>query len=207
MITLDIAGFYYRGSVPPSGIVTVLELMKALRGVRTPNGGVLDFRLDRDDRFIETISVDYDRTSNPESRQQNLTPSLPKRRPTGLYSFTDDVMDPANRISSPGRVPGLHAWQYYVSDIDGKMKSQFNPTTGLRGIAPVAESDQDPFGAPLADGDTVVWRLIGIFGLNHFFDSQRTMLLAKSGGRPLGLKAAIEVMKQAKINLAEFSQE
>lgn len=206
MINLDIAGFYYRISVPADGIVTVLDLMNAAKGIRSDNGGVLDFRLDFYDRFIETISVNYDRASNPESRQENLTPSLPKRRPTGLYSFTDDVTDPANRISSPGRVPGLHAWQYYISDSTGVMKSQIGPT-GLRGIAPVAESDQLPFGAPLADGDTVVWRLIGIFGLNHFFDSQRTMLLAKSGGRPLGIKAAVEAMKDAKISLAEFANE
>ena len=204
MINLDIAGFYYRLSVPAGGIVTVLDLMNAARGVRASNGGVLDFRLDFADKFVETISVDYDRTSNPESRQQNLTPTLPKRRPTGLYSFTDDVTDPANRISSPGRVPGLHAWQYYISDSAGLMKSQIGPT-GVRGIAPAAESDQPPFGAPLADGDTVVWRLLGIFGLNHFFDSQRTKLLAKSGGRPLGLKAAIEMMKEADIDLKEFA--
>ena len=203
MITLDIAGFYYGHSVPADGITTVVNLMEKARGVRTSNGGVLDFRLDQNNLFIETISVEYDRVSNPESRQKGLPAAIPGRRPTGLYSFTDDVLDPANRISSPGRIPGLHAWQYYITSADGVLKSRGDSDL-MRGIAPAAKSDQPPYGVTLIDGDTVVWRLIAIFGLNHFFDSQRVMLLSNSGGRPLGLKAAIEVMRAGNANFDNF---
>jgi hypothetical protein len=204
MINLEITGFYFRLSVPADGIVTVLDLMNAASGVESANGGVMDFALDFDQRFIETISVNYGRTSTSERHRENLT-VLPKRRPTGgLYSFTEDVTEPENRISRPGQVPGLHAWQYYVYDINGRMKSRVG-TTELLGVKPAAESDQLSLGEPLEDGDTVAWRIVAIFGLNHYFDSKRNMLLAKSGGRTLGLKAAIEVLREAKVNLAEFT--
>lgn len=204
MINLEVTGFYYQLSVPADGIVTVIDLMNAARGVKSPNGGVMDFALDVDGRFIETIAVKYDRTSTFGSSQRNLT-VLPKRRPTGgLYSFTDDAIAPANRISRPGQVPGLLAWQYYVSDINGRMKSRIGTTEPL-GIGTAAESDQLALGEPLEDGDTVAWRIVAIFGLNHYFDSKRDMLLAKGGERPIGLKAAIEVLREAKVNLADFT--
>lgn len=203
MINLDITGFYYQISVPAQGIVTVLDLMNAAKGVKSPNGGVLDFALDFDGRFVQTISVNYDRNCELKNRQQNLT-VLPKRRPTGgLYSFTDDVLEPANRLNVAGQVPGLHAWQYRVSDINGRMKSRIGNTEFL-GIGPSNEPHQLSLGEPLEDGDTVTWRIVAIFGLNHYLDSKRNMLLNKSGGRPLGLKTAIEVLRKAKVNLAEF---
>ncbi|MEO1528291.1 MAG: hypothetical protein AAFX06_22950 [Planctomycetota bacterium] len=206
MINLDITGFYYRIPVEPSGITTVLDLLNAARGSRAPNGGVLDFRLDFSGEFIETIAVEYDDRSNPESRQENLSSAFPKRRPQGLYSFTDDVTDPANRIVNPGRVPGLHAWQYYIFDAGNQLRSRFGPS-GERGIAPVVNSDQPPFGVALNDGDTVVWRLVGIFGLNHFFDFHRNHLISSSRGRPVGFKSAIKTLTESGIDLTGLAAE
>ncbi len=206
MINLEITGFYFRLSVPADGIVTVLDLMNSARGVESANGGVLDFALDFGQRFVERISVNHGRTSTSEEGRQKFT-VLPKRRPTGgLYSFTEDVTEPENRISRPGQVSGTHAWQYYVSDIEGRMKTWIGTTETLGiGATAEAESDQLAIGEPLKDGDTVAWRIVAIFGLNHYFDSKRNLLLAKSGGRPVGLKAAIEVLREAKVNLTEFT--
>lgn len=206
MINLEITGFYFRLSVPADGIVTVLDLMNSARGVESANGGVMDFALDFGQRFVERISVNHGRTIASEEDRQKFT-VLPKRRPTGgLYSFTEDVTEPENRISRPGQVSGTHAWQYYVSDIEGRMKSWIGTTEPLGiGATAEAESDQLAIGEPLKDGDTVAWRIVAIFGLNHYFDSKRNLLLAKSGGRHVGLKAAIEVLREAKVNLTEFT--
>lgn len=203
MITLDIAGFYYGCSVPADGIVTVLGLMNKAKNVRTSNDGVLNFDLENN-QYINRLSVTYDGVRNPESRQKGGL-GLPKARPKGTYEFTDDVFSPSNRIIVPGKVSGLHAWQYYITDVDGRLKSRGKEEL-TRGIVSAAESDQEPFGKPLVDGDTVVWRLIAIFGLNDILDSQRSMLLAKSGGRSLGLKAAMEIMSAENVDFSNLIQ-
>lgn len=204
MIILDIPCFYYHMPVPPDGIATVLDLMNAAKGAESPTGGVLDFELDRNRRFVQTISVHHRRKSDPECRYQNLS-VLPTRRPTGgNYSFTDDVTDPKNWINGPGRVPGLHTWQHYVFDSQGRTKSHLCPT-GLRDIAPLAETQPLATGEPLEDGDRAVWRLVALFGLNHFFEAHRDTLRVKTDGKPIGLKSAIAILREDNLDLLDFT--
>jgi hypothetical protein len=205
MITLDITGFYYSFQVPyRNDLKTVFDLMKAAMGEKSNNGGIMTFSLEEPpkDDFLSSITVKYGPTGKPTSRQTNLDPTIPPLRPTGTYSFTDDVTKPANRISSgePGGVPGLLTWQYYIIDKNGVLQSGAG-SDRKRTIVPMKLSDKNGQRA-LQDGDTVVWRLVGIFGLNQFFDRNMKLLVEKSNGKPLGVKAAFEIFKAEKVDLS-----
>lgn len=188
MIYLDITGFYYRYAVDPTGITTVFDLMNSAAGKTSGNGGVLTFEPQGNSSFCQTITVDYGPASKPESRQSG------DARPKGRYSYTDDVTDKKNWIIVPGCVPGFHVWQYYITDADGKVTSGLN-TNGERRILGFKESDKPPYGASLKDGFTVTWRLVAIFGLAEIIDNNREILLARSGGKPMGLKAVMAALR------------
>ncbi|MDP4021039.1 hypothetical protein Q8W71_00245 [Methylobacterium sp. NEAU 140] len=180
-IKLDITGFYYSIDVDSSGVTTVLDVLNRANGIRSPNGGVLSFRLDKG--FVSSLTVEYDGQSSPKSRQNN-SPFGPNR-PVGIYSYTDDVFSQSNRISNSGNIPGLLAWQYYIFDSAGKQKS------GDRTIVPVSKASTT---FQIQDGDRIVWRLIGIFGLNQFIDAAQQNLVAEAKGQPLSLKAAGDIL-------------
>lgn len=192
-ITLDITGFYYSIEVNSEGVNNVLEVLEKANGVRSDNGGVLTFEvapsaLDPEKFFVTKLTVNYDADSNPTSRQNNS--SIPGRREIGTYSYTDDVTSTANRIGEPGNVGGVLVWQYYVFDQAGKSKNESGINPPARKITPVNEN----FG--LTDGDRIVWRLVGIFGLNEAIDNAPAGMLDGSDGQPLSLKAAAELYKQ-----------
>lgn len=189
MIHLDITGFYYRFSCELDGIRTVFDLMSKARGVPTANGGKLFFDADpARPNFCQTITVEYPAGSRPKSRQSG------DPRPLGLYTYTDDVLDPNNRIVVPNGQTGLHIWQYYITNRDRQIKTGPNEA-GNRAIVGFKVSDQEPYGAALEDEDTVTWRLVAIFGIADSIDKNRTMLTEKANGKPLGLKAAISMLK------------
>lgn len=183
-ITLDITGFYYSIDVDTNGVSTVLDVMNKAKNQRAPNGGVLDF--DADNRgFVSRLSVFYDKASQPVSRQDD--PNYPSPfglpRPDGRYEYSDDVLSPTNRIGGSGSIGGLLAWQYYVLDSGQRQKNSD------RKIIPAVSFD-------IVDGDRIVWRLVGIFGLNQFLDGAREKLVAESKGQPLSLKAAGRVLQE-----------
>lgn len=186
-ITLDITGFYYSIEVDSSGANSVLDVLNRANGVRADNGGVLSFDLDSAG-FVKKLTVAYDGGSDPKSRQNNSAFGL--ERPVGIYSYSDDVLNSANRIGNSGNVPGLLVWQYYVFDQNGRAKNESVITPPER----VITSASEPFG--LADGDRIVWRLVGIFGLNQFIDAAREEITTESKGQSLSLKAAAELFRK-----------
>jgi hypothetical protein len=190
MITLDITGFYYRHETSPGGISSVLDLMNRAQGVRTKNGGVLSFVSDVDG-FVETITVDYDDDSKPTSRQTH------DRRLTGRYTYTDSPSNKGNIILvPPGANAGIHVWQYYITDKNGCLKSGAD-VEGIRTIIPFTISDKPP-GGPLKDGDTVTWRLVGIFGLEEELrelEERRDELKELLGDEPTSVKRALRALR------------
>lgn len=190
MIHLDITGFYYRYDADPKGIETVYDLMKAAEGKTSGNGGKLSFKPEAGTVFCTEITVDYDASSTPKSRQSGAP------RPKGRYTYTDNVLSPANRITVPGGATGLLVWQYYVTDSNGKLKSGYN-AAGERRIVGFLESNKPPYGAELEDEDTVTWRLVAIFGVADEIDTNRELLAKKSMGKPLSLKAAMAALSPA----------
>ncbi|MBM3956140.1 MAG: hypothetical protein FJ309_16285 [Planctomycetes bacterium] len=188
MIHLDITGFFYRYDADAAGIKTVFDLMQAAAGKTSGNGGVLSFDAEPGSDFCQTITVDYGAGSTPMSRQNGMA------RPKGRYTYTDDVVTQANRITVPGGVTGVHVWQYYITDEKGKLKSGAD-AAGNRKIVGFRVSDQPPYGAKLVDGDTVTWRLVAIFGVADAIDANRELLAKKSMGKPLSLKAAMAALR------------
>lgn len=182
-IRLDITGFYYEIEVENNGANTVGEIMRRAAGVRAPNGGVLSAEFDSRG-FVTELKVVYDGSSEPVSRQEN-SPFGP-RRPLGTYRYADDVLSQSNRISGSGSIPGLLAWQYYVFDAEMRQKNSDRR---------ILSTTEVPSTYSLVDGDRIVWRLIGIFGLNQFIDSKRESLVAESKGQPLSLKSAGRVLR------------
>ncbi len=188
MIFLDVTGFYYRFECPAAGIRTVFDLMERAKDQSTENGGVLTFESDTQDPvYCQTITVEFPAGSKPKSRQSG------ELRLTGKYTYTDDVRDTSNRIKVPGGRTGLHVWQYYITDKNGKLKSGVNEK-GERRILGFKESDTGAYGAPLADGDTVTWRLVAIFIADEI-DRNMETLVQKADGKPLGLKAAMSMLR------------
>ena len=194
-ITIDITGFYYSFDVPfDEDIKTVFDVMHRASGKRAPNGGVLSFDLDDQQKFVNEITVNYDSTSKPMTRQKGG--SLIPERPIGRYSFTDNVLDSQNRVNWTGGQAGLLAWQYYVFDSGNTLKSQFG-ANGERVVIPATTSDRGDGAVILADGDRIVWRVVAIFGLPKIFDANMQMLVANSEGAGLSMKAAAEMLPKS----------
>lgn len=185
-ITLDITGFYYSIDVSEVGANSVLDVLNRANEVRSPNGGVLSFELeDAGDRgkFVKRLTVTYDENSNPVTRQKD-NPRLPLERKKGVYSYVDNVLDLSNRIGNEGTVPGLLAWQYYVFDRNGMTQNQDRK---------IRSASLGVF--PFADGWRVVWRLVGIFGINELIDNSRENLVAEHNGDTISLKAAAQILQ------------
>ncbi len=170
-ITIDITGMYYRNTVNiDKENPTVFDVMQAAAGVRAPNGGMMAFTtVDKNFMeypFVNSITVFYDDESLPMTRQTGASSVKTPQRPKGVYTFNDN-----NTVSESQIDDGISyqiAWQYYVSN--GKTIKNLG-VDGARGIVPVKNSNQAPNGIPLADGDTITWRLVAIFGLAETLES------------------------------------
>ena len=193
-VTLDITGFYYSTTIDLTDkIKTVEDVMDAAKDKPGDQGGQLSFVRNKiDKRFIDTITVDYPEGSTPVTRQKNG--KKPLERPTGKYTFTDDITDKRNRIDWTGGEPGILAWQYYVFDSKRTLKS--SGKNNERVILPMAESDRKPDGVTLEDGDRIVWRLVTIFGIASIIDAKMDMLVAKGGKGPMSVKNAMALIDQ-----------
>lgn len=175
-ITVDITGMYYRHTVTmDTPDPTVFEVMQKAALTPAPNGGVMSFKTEdsagRPAKSVNCITVDYDATSKPTSRQL-VDPGDPHtefkdpERPTGTYTFNDNV----NVIPPQAGVSFRLAWQYYITNEDpntGIETIKNKGRSGGRGIVKCKVSNKGIFGITLADGDTITWRLVAIYGLEE----------------------------------------
>lgn len=193
MITLDITGFYYSCEVPFTGPdQTVFDVLKAAESVRGNNGGKLRVTRDDNNKFVETLEVEFDTFPTTRQKTQDGSAiSIKTERPKGPYIFTDDVSDKANRIDKGGEI-GLLTWQYYVFNKDGVPK----PNTGLtRFITPASSSNVGMEPIILEDGDRITFRVVCIFGIAELIDATLAVAAAAEKVGPITLKAAVDMMR------------
>jgi hypothetical protein len=140
-VTVDITGMYFALDVKVPKSATVFDVMTQAKNdtAASKRFPKLDFEIDNKQQFLSRISVLHG-CHSAVSRQD------PRRtRPDGLYSFEDEL----------GTAQPLLVWQYYITDKNGLLKN--GQQGGERRIIPFTEQNH------LADGDVIVWRLVGIF--------------------------------------------
>lgn len=176
-IKIDITGFYYEQKIDAEGIVTVEDAMRAAAQSPAPNGGILSVSSDLNG-FVNSITVEYPSTARPVSRQSGGP------RPVGTYSYDDNPLNGGNVIPGSGNVDGQLAWQYYVRRGGAVVNAD-------RRIVPFDRSDEGSVG-PLQDGDVIVWRLVGIFGLRQIMLERSDEIQSLSAdGAPISMKTAM----------------
>jgi hypothetical protein len=169
---LDIAGFYYRRSnISAKPNPTVQDIMNAASDAdiaeRAAGGKnpLLQYMVDPSHpAFISTISVHH--LTRAISGQMNE--KAPRRSyDPGEYVFTDEPVLPmtnsngdiyfvaADQNGQPIASNSIRTWQYYIYDANGVERSRA-PGVIERKVVPFSQQ-------PVADGSTIVWRVVSIF--------------------------------------------
>ena len=149
-VKLTVTGFYFRRTVDVPAGASVINVMEE---ARSQNGNVqiptdpasdsawFDFELGQMGRFVKRISIEYDQ--RPQSNQTlDGRPFCPPTLTKGTYAFTDG-----------GSTNPQWTWQYYIR------RESDQVITAEQIIIPATESSAR---YELQDGDTIIWRLIGI---------------------------------------------
>ncbi|MEM1451584.1 MAG: hypothetical protein AAF957_08550 [Planctomycetota bacterium] len=141
-VTLSVTGFYFQRTVDVLPGASVKDVMDQVVAATASEDSIFQYMAEQPnqpDSYLATISIFH---AKPVTSRKG-EPGKPKRQyPAGLYTFTDG-----------GQTNPAPVWQYYIFDANGGLKS--------------ADQIEVPFGQsnamyPLADGDTIVWRLVGI---------------------------------------------
>ena len=170
MVKLDIAGMFFQVSVPVDEDATVEDVMKAAErqtaGGMGPEGETFRYtgevvtsptgRL----QTVNTITVVH-RNGSARSRQTYSNTGNGRRYKDGIYSYSDNARFDAEGNFKPldPNAEFVLAWQYYVYDADGKESARSGQP---RRVVSYADNSADR-GYTLAEGSTVVWRLVAIF--------------------------------------------
>lgn len=171
-VHVDVAGFYYRGTVDKKSVVipkgaSVLDAMSKARADNIAafrsgkQGPILDFSIEKGPSkglFVNEISILHlQKAVSRQSRERSYPP--------GRYAYADDPIklgdDPdvagkkRLRRSDGSELPYVLAWQYYLYDSDGRDLARKPPATSRTVVA--------AFEQFLHENVTIVWRLIAIF--------------------------------------------
>lgn len=173
-ITIDVTGMYYSNTVTVAEGSTVFDVMQAASVQRAPgNGGILTFGLElasdgvTPSGFLNQIKIVYDEESDPRSRQLVTAGQPGAPRPKGVYLYNDDMSrDP---FLVDGGVSFRLAWQYYISDAEGRSRNA--NVDGTRKIVPFLRSNEGEGSVELHNGDRIVWRAVAIFGIDEAIEA------------------------------------
>ncbi|MEM1070706.1 MAG: hypothetical protein AAGG48_23745 [Planctomycetota bacterium] len=159
-ISVDVTGFYF--GISNVDVDTNDSVGDAMRkavaksvsdNAADPSQPVLIFESDSASGFCTRLGAIH--FEPPQSRQLNNPEGLDLQ--AGIYVYEDKALGQT-------LVP---SWQYYVIDEDRRPKTRRDPASGDRYIVPnessnVAGDGGVPAALELAEGDTIIWRLITI---------------------------------------------
>lgn len=174
MVTLDVAGMYYRKDVEVDEGATVEDVMLAAQASNGPRGAQLDFETEtiNGETFLDSITVTHQgKSARSGQNKQRIYPD-------GTYEYYDDdvILNKKTGLFEP-KDPTREfvlAWQYYVYDNNGNDLSRFGGEA--RKVVPFTRSDTEyAFEARFAPY-TVVWRLIAIWLRPSYGDSLKVAM-------------------------------
>lgn len=170
-VTLDVTGFYFDEKVRVAPDSSVKDVMQAV--VEKTAGTGREFRFHSAGKgdsegggkgfseFLSEISVKFDDTNPPKSRQKHRDGHTLK---SGTYLYKDDYRA-AEYGDSAKKAPFSLVWQYYITDAENRLLSGVNKD-GIRIKVPFTRSNTLYEGeGPInfKGGERITWRLVAIF--------------------------------------------
>ena len=181
-ITLDIAGLFFSETVDYlegdtiRDVVNRVQAKTAASGYAGPRLEVTEEAYSGGGFTVNSITVTH-KNNSAVSRQILKDSSgqvivggdgqpLRRQYENGIYHFSDDAVSlNTNDLTSPllaadPNKPVVFAWQYYVYDTEFRDVARARAGNVAREIVPYSAEKTK---SEIADGYTIVWRLVGIF--------------------------------------------
>jgi len=161
-VNLRIVGLYFNETVvvddaPTTTVRNVLDEYIRLNPEIAKPGGLEYGRFPIGGRdFVTTLTYHFPGTFNFDGNNVvQIPPDGPslgdQNRPGGIYTLSESLEDQFS-----DNAVGL-VWQYYVVSTTGEVKSKTPATRGFSGFG-----EPLPAGNSLAEGDSIIWRLVAI---------------------------------------------